>query len=70
MTDNEAFFQLVAARIVEATSVNVAGRVLGEIGIVPAHRNTFVRTLRRCTAHGYRDQVAQRCFEHSAAAGI
>jgi hypothetical protein len=69
VTDNEAFFQLVAARIVEATSVNVASRVLGEIGIVPAHRNTFVRTLRRCTAHGYRDQVAQRGFEHSAAAG-
>ncbi|NLV81291.1 MAG: IS1634 family transposase [Rhodococcus sp.] len=67
--DNEAFFQLVAARIVEATSVADTGRVLGEIGIAPAHRNTFVRTLRRCTAHGYRDHVAQRCFEHAAAAG-
>ncbi|MEE2031271.1 IS1634 family transposase [Rhodococcus chondri] len=68
--DNEAFFQLVAARIVEATSVADTGRVLGEIGIAPAHRNTFVRTLRRCTAHGYRDHVAQRCFEHAAAGDL
>ena len=68
VVDNEAFFQLVAARIVEATSVADAGRVLGEIGIAPAHRNTFVRTLRRCTAHGYRDDIARRCFEHAAEA--
>lgn len=67
--DNEAFFQLVVARIVEATSVADAGRVLGEIGIAPAHRNTFVRTLRRCAAHDYRDKIAKRCFEHAAAAG-
>lgn len=69
VVDSEAFFQLVAARIVEATSVADAGRVLGEIGIVPAHRNTFVRTLRRCIDRGYRDHIAQRCFEHASAAG-
>lgn len=69
VVDNEAFFQLVAARIVEPTSVADAGRVLREIGIASAHRNTFVRTLRRCTAHSYRDDIAQRCFEHAAAAG-
>ncbi|WVN79224.1 IS1634 family transposase (plasmid) [Rhodococcus sp. M8-35] len=67
--DNEAFFQLVTARLVEPTSVADAGRVLREIGIAPAHRNTFVRTLQRCTAHGYRDDIAQRCFEHAATAG-
>jgi len=67
--DNDAFFQLVAARLVEPTSVADAGRVLREIGIAPAHRNTFVRTLQRCTAHGYRDAIARRCFEHAATAG-
>ncbi|MFD5808833.1 hypothetical protein ACFWG3_09495 [Rhodococcus aetherivorans] len=35
VVDNEAFFQLVAARIVEPTSVADAGRVLREIGIAP-----------------------------------
>ena len=69
VVDNDAFFQLVVARTVEGTSVADAGRVLGEIGIAPAHRNTFVRTLQRCTAHGYRDDIARRCFEHAAAAG-
>jgi hypothetical protein len=69
VVDNEAFFQLVAARIVEPTSVADAGRVLREIGIASAHRNTSVRTLQRCTAHGYRDNIAQRCFEHAATAG-
>ncbi|MDC3729337.1 IS1634 family transposase, partial [Rhodococcus sp. Rp3] len=58
--DNDAFFQLVAARLVEPTSVADAGRVLREIGIAPAHRNTFVRTLQRCTGHGYRDDIARR----------
>lgn len=67
--DNDAFFQLVAARLVEPTSVADAGRVLREIGIAPAHRNTFVRTLQRCTGHGYRDDIARRCFEHAATAG-
>ena len=69
VVDNEAFFQLVVARLVEPTSVADAGRVLREIGIAPAHRNTFVRTLQRCTADGYRDDIAQRCFAHAATAG-
>ncbi|WP_455900739.1 IS1634 family transposase [Rhodococcus gordoniae] len=69
VVDNEAFFQLVTARLVEPTSVADAGRVLREIGMAPVHRNTFVRTLQRCTAHGYRDDIAQRCFEHAATAG-
>lgn len=58
VVDNEAFFQLVTARIVEPTSVADASRVLRETGIAPVHRNTFVRTLQRCTAHGYRDDIA------------
>jgi len=69
VVDNEAFFQPVAARLVEPTSVADAGRVLREIGIVPAHRNTFVRTLQRCTAHRYRDDIARPCFKHAATAG-
>ena len=28
-----------------------------------------MRTLQRCTAHSYRDDIARRCFEHAATAG-
>jgi hypothetical protein len=65
--DNDAFLQLVTARIVDPTSVSDVGRVLTDIGIAPAHRNTLVRTLRRCTDHDYRDRIARCCFEHAAA---
>ncbi|OLL19943.1 hypothetical protein CQZ88_06540 [Rhodococcus sp. ENV425] len=31
--------------------------------------NTFVRTPHRCTDRGYRDRIAECCFEHVVAAG-
>ena len=67
--DDEAFFQLVLARIVEPTSIREAVRVLGELGVVAAHRNTFTATLRRCAALDYRDQVATACFNHAVTGG-
>ena len=67
--EDEAFFQLVLARLVEPTSIRDAVRVLDELGVVPAHRNTFTATLRRCASRDYRDQVATACFNHAATAG-
>ena len=66
---DEAFFQLVLARVVEPTSMSDAARVLSDLGLVPAHRNTFTAALRRCGQRGYRDQVAAACFEHSVTSG-
>lgn len=67
--EDEAFFQLVLARLVEPTSIREAVRVLDELGVVAAHRNTFTATLRRCASRDYRDQVATACFNHVATAG-
>jgi hypothetical protein len=67
--DDEAFYQLVLARVVEPTSMSDAVRVLAEIGVTPAHRNTFTATLRRCGRLGYRDQIATACFQHAATRG-
>ena len=66
---DEAFFQLVMARVVEPTSMSDAVRVLHELGVDPAHRNTFSATLRRCAQRGYRDQVATACFNHAVTSG-
>ncbi|WP_246956702.1 IS1634 family transposase, partial [Brachybacterium sp. Marseille-Q7125] len=63
--DDEAFFQLVAARLIEPTSMSDAGRVLEEIGIPAVHRNTFHAALKRCTTREYRDQIATACFEYA-----
>lgn len=66
---DEAFFQLVLARLVEPTSMSDSGRVLGDLGVKPVHRNTFLATLRRCGQRGYRDQVATACFNHALTSG-
>jgi hypothetical protein len=43
---DEAFFQLVLARLVEPTSMNDAVRVLSELGVIPAHGWSL--PVRRC----------------------
>jgi len=67
--DDEAFFQLVLARLVEPTSMRDSVRVLTDLGLTPAHRNTFSATLRRCGQRGYRGQLATACFNDAAAWG-
>jgi hypothetical protein len=66
---DEAFFQLVAARLVEPTSMSDCARVVGELGMTPVHRNTYANALRRCGTRDYRDVVATKCFAHAAGAG-
>lgn len=62
--EDEAFFQLVLARLVEPTSKLDSIRVIEELGLSAAHRNTFTKALRRCVDKDYRDRIAQACFQH------
>lgn len=62
---DEAFFQLVLARLVEPTSKADSIRVIEELGIAPVHRNTYMNALKRCGNNDYRDLVARACFAHS-----
>lgn len=66
---DEAFFQLVLARLVEPTSMLDSARVLTELGIVPVHRATMHRCLARIARRGYRDQLAAACYGHATRDG-
>ncbi|SMY13260.1 hypothetical protein BJEO58_02872 [Brevibacterium jeotgali] len=64
---DEAFFQLVLARLVEATSTSDSVRVLEELGVDAVHRNTLMAGLARAHHHDYRSRIAHLCFSHSVA---
>lgn len=66
---DEAFFQLVVARVVEPTSMLDSARVLADLGVTPVHRSTMKRCLRRIAERGYRDQLAAACYRHAARHG-
>lgn len=61
---DEAFFQLVLARLVEPTSKLDSLRVLEELGITPSHHNTYYNALRRSATKDYREQLAAASFTH------
>ena len=64
VVDDEAFFQLVLARLVEPTSKLDSLRIVADLGIAPVHLSTVKRCLKRCADKDYRDRVAQACFHH------
>lgn len=66
---DDAFAQLVLARIVEPTSKASAVRVLREIGIEHASLRTLFRALGRSQQRKYRDTIASACFTHAATSG-
>ncbi|UER55460.1 IS1634 family transposase [Kineosporiaceae bacterium SCSIO 59966] len=66
---DEAFKQLVLARLVEPTSKADSVRVLDELGVAHASLRTMFRSLARCQERGYRDQIARACFEHASVHG-
>lgn len=66
VSDN-AFFQLVLARLVEPTSKADSLRVLSELGIEPPHHNTFLNCLVRANERDYRGNIAEKCYAHSVA---
>lgn len=67
--DDEAFAQLVLARIVEPTSKVDSLRVLDELGIAHASLRTMFRSLARAQERDYRAVVADACFAHAGVAG-
>jgi hypothetical protein len=67
--DDEAFKQLVLARIVEPTSKADSVRVLDELGIAHASLRTMFRSLQRAAVRDYRAQIATACFTRAATSG-
>lgn len=66
---DEAFKQLVLARLVEPTSKADSLRVLDDLGVPHASLRTMFRSLARCQDRDYRGQVAAACFTHASAHG-
>ncbi|NWN88405.1 MAG: IS1634 family transposase [Micrococcaceae bacterium] len=62
---DEAFFQMVLARLVEPTSKRDSLRVLTELGVNTVHRNTFFNALKRAQDRDYRGKIGQACFDYS-----
>jgi hypothetical protein len=67
--EDEAFAQLVLARIIEPTSKAASVRVLSEVGVEPASLRTMFRSLQRAQQRDYRGQIATACFNHAAING-
>jgi hypothetical protein len=67
--DDEAFAQLVLARIVEPTSKADSLRVLDDLGVPHASLRTMFRSLRRAEDRGYRATIASACFAHAVVNG-
>lgn len=66
---DDAFAQLVLARIIEPTSKADSVRVLAEIGAPTVSLRTMFRSLARAQERDYRSQIAQACFAHALGAG-
>ncbi len=63
---DEAFKQMVLARIVEPTSKADCLRVLSEIGVAAPGLNTIYRSLKRCQDRDYRNVLCRAAVGHSA----
>jgi hypothetical protein len=66
---DDVFRDLVIARVVEPTSLLDVDRVLAEMGQRAVSLSTRKRTLRRCHAGAYRDQIAAACFRRARTDG-
>lgn len=66
---DEVFRDLVAARVVEPTSLLDAGRVLRDLGQAPASYVTMKRYSRPAATGKHRDQIATWCFQHASTDG-
>lgn len=66
---DDAFAQLVLARIIEPTSKADSVRVLAEIGAPTASLRTMFRSLARAQERDYRSTISTACFAHALTAG-
>jgi hypothetical protein len=62
---DEAFFQLVAARIIEPVSKPGSLRVLEEAGLVPVPYRTVTRRLRVFAREAWRQLISAACAAHA-----
>ena len=67
--DDEAFAQLVLARIIEPTSKADSVRVLNEVGVAAVSLRTMFRSLQRAQERDYRSKIATACFDHAVTNG-
>jgi hypothetical protein len=63
---DEAFFQLVLARIIEPVSKLDSLRVLEEAGVTPAPYRTVTRRLRVFAEDSWRQQISAACAAHTS----
>lgn len=66
---DEAFKQLVLARIIQPASKAATERVLGQLGIPHASLRTIFRCLQHVVSEKYRDTLATMCFTHASSSG-
>jgi hypothetical protein len=67
--EDDAFAQLVLARIVEPASKADSLRVLDDLGVRHASLRTMFRSLHRAQERDYRAALASACFAHACADG-
>ena len=66
---DQAFEQMVLARLIEPTSKAQVPRVLGDLGLEPVSTRTLFRSLARAQERGYRESISGALFEHVTASG-
>lgn len=67
--NDEAFFQMVLARLVEPTSKADGVRVVRELGMDARHRNSLLASLKRANERDYRGKLADKCLRHAIETG-
>ena len=66
---DEAFRQMVLARLVEPTSKEQVPAVLGELGIDAVTPRTLFRSLARCASNDWRTGIQSACLSHVTGRG-
>ena len=66
---DQAFEQMVLARLIEPTSKAQVPRVLGDLGLEPVSTRTLFRSLGRAQERGYRESLSGALFDHVTASG-
>ena len=69
VVDDDAFEQLVLARLIEPTSKAQVPRVLGDLGLESVSTRTLFRSLARAQEQGYRESLSGGLFEHVTTSG-
>lgn len=67
--EDEAFKQMVLARIVKPCSKEATIGVLERLSVEHLSRRTLFNALQRCVQRSYRDRIAAACFAHAAKRG-